>query len=258
MDNKNKRFEYELKNNLTSKDRVESKNYDSDDTNLIKMESSLTTISDNFKYFLTNIVNPKVIDVNNNTIPVQIKYESGEDIVDIQKQGYIRDNKTNKPITPLVTFKRLSIEKEKIFPTILKDKSRVVISQTSNPNDIYLDYNDKEFNPVNIYYTVAVPDFVTIPFELNIWTDTSYAMDYILERMYYYEGAYYGKTSTKSEITITDSTINIMKDVDNQRLVRSSVSFMVKGKLILSDLNTIKNVTKQYSIRNIKIDESYE
>lgn len=260
---KNKRYDYDIKNNLdfTNPDkssRVDNKNFDTDDEQLLPYESSLTTISENFKYFLTDIVNPKITDTSKNTIPVNVKHENAEDIVDIQKLGYIRDNKTKKPITPIITFKRLSIEKETLFPTFLKNENRVVISTKADPKNKYLDYDNKPFYPVKEYYTVSVPDFLNIPFEVNIWTSYSYQLDNILERMYYYEGAFYGKNKFKSKITVTDSGINIIKDVDSQRIIRSNVSFQVMGKLVLSDLNTIKNVTKTYSIRNIKIDEHYE
>jgi hypothetical protein len=173
--------------------------------------------------------------------------------------GYIRDKITKKPVVPIISFKRLSIEKELFFPTFLRNaqENRIVIDIRSDDKNKYFDFNKKQFYPVYQYYSIGVPDFVNIQFEANIWTSYSYEMDYILERLYYYEGAFYGK-DIKSKISITDSGINIIKDVDNQRLVRANVSFEVKGKLLLKDLNVAKNVTKDYSNRVININEKIE
>lgn len=272
---KNKKYNYNIgyKDDLNVEDksrnvagdknnkRVENKSYEGDSLAEKSIESSLTSISENFRYFIEEVVNPKIVDVNKNSIPVTVKHENAEDIVDIQKLGYIRDKTTNKPIIPLITFKRRSIEKENYFPTLLRNigENRIILTQKNDNKNKYLDYNNKPFYPTREYVSVGVPDFVRIPFDLNVWTGLSQELDYILERMYYYEGAYYGKSGgSPSKISITDSSINIMKDVDNQRLVRSNISFEVTGKLILGDLNESKNVTKEYSNRIVRINEKIE
>lgn len=254
---KNKRYNYTLGDD---NGRVQNKNYEGDSLYEEIVQSSLTNISENFRYFIEEIVNPKIVDVNNNVVSVNVKHENAEDIVDIQKLGYIRDKTTGKPIIPLITFKRRSIEKENYFPTMLRTigENRIVVSQNNDNKNKYLDYKNKPYYPLKEYFSVGVPDFVRIPFDVNIWTNLSQEMDYILERFYYYEGAYYGKNIDPSKIDITDSSINVTKDVDNQRLVRTNVSFEVVGKIIVGDLNESKNLTKKYSNRIIKIDEKIE
>ena len=59
-------------------------------------------------YYFNEVIKPKVV-INKQEIKVPVYYANAERWNSIQKQGYVRDVKGSL-ITPLIVFKRISIE----------------------------------------------------------------------------------------------------------------------------------------------------
>jgi hypothetical protein len=156
--------------------------------NLIDIDSSIL-------YYFENIIQPSVED-NGENVKVPIMYASPERWKSIQRDGFLRDKK-RQIITPVVVYKRTSVERDETVP---QDKL-----DANNPNLFYS--FEKKYSrshrydnfglqqgllPQKEYYNVMFPDYVNITYEFIIWTTYMEQMNKIVEKVIYSDGAYWG------------------------------------------------------------------
>ena len=156
---------------------------------------TLMDIDSAIMFYIENVIKPSVED-NGENIKVPIMYSSPERWKAIQRDGFMRDKK-RQVITPVITYRRTSIEKDDMVP---QDKL--------DANDPHLFYTfEKKFSDLNRYdnfstqigllpqreyYNVAFPDYVTLNYDFIIWTTYIEQMNKIVERVVYSDGAYWG------------------------------------------------------------------
>ena len=163
-------------------------------------------------------------------------YASPERWSAIQKNGFMRDKK-DKIITPVIAYKRTSIDKDDTLP---QDKL-----DANNPNLFYT--FEKKFSsenkydnfsiqignqPSREYYNVTVPDYVTVSYDFIVWTSYIEQMNKILERIVYSDGAYWGEPDRMRFRSVVDSITDATEINDAERLVRSNFSVTLKGYLL--------------------------
>ena len=195
---------------------------------LMDMDSAIT-------FYFENVIQPSVED-NGENVKVPIMYASPERWKAIQRDGFMRDKK-RQTITPVIVYRRTSIEKDDNLP---QDKL-----DANNPNLFYT--FEKKFSqqnrydnfttqignvPQKEYYNVTFPDYVTLSYDFIIWTSYIEQMNKIVERVVYSDGAYWGdpdKMRFRSSVdTFTDTT----EVSDVERLVRTNFSVTMRGYLL--------------------------
>jgi len=195
---------------------------------LMDMDSAIT-------FYFENVIQPSVKD-NGENVKVPIMYASPERWKAIQRDGFMRDKK-RQTITPVIAYRRTSVEKDETLP---QDKL-----DANNPNLFYT--FEKKFSqenrydnfstqignvPQKEYYNVTFPDYVTLSYDFIIWTSYIEQMNKIVERVVYSDGAYWGdpdKMRFRSSVdTFTDAT----EISDVERLVRTNFSVTMRGYLL--------------------------
>ena len=195
---------------------------------LMDMDSAIT-------FYFENVIQPSVED-NGENVKVPIMYASPERWKAIQRDGFMRDKK-RQTITPVIAYRRTSVEKDETLP---QDKL-----DANNPNLFYT--FEKKFSqqnrydnfstqignlPQREYYNVTFPDYVTLSYDFIIWTSYIEQMNKIVERVVYSDGAYWGdpdKMRFRSSVdTFTDTT----EVSDVERLVRTNFSVTMRGYLL--------------------------
>ena len=195
---------------------------------LMDMDSAIT-------FYFENVIQPSVKD-NGENVKVPIMYASPERWKAIQRDGFMRDKK-RQTITPVIAYRRTSVEKDETLP---QDKL-----DANNPNLFYT--FEKKFSqenrydnfstqignvPQREYYNVTFPDYVTLSYDFIIWTSYIEQMNKIVERVVYSDGAYWGdpdKMRFRSSVdTFTDAT----EISDVERLVRTNFSVTMRGYLL--------------------------
>ena len=173
---------------------------------LMDMDSAIT-------FYFENVIQPSVED-NGENVKVPIMYASPERWKAIQRDGFMKDKK-RQTITPVIAYRRTSVEKDETLP---QDKL-----DANNPNLFYT--FEKKFSqenrydnfstqignvPQKEYYNVTFPDYVTLSYDFIIWTSYIEQMNKIVERVVYSDGAYWGdpdKMRFRSTVdTFTDAT----------------------------------------------------
>jgi hypothetical protein len=195
---------------------------------LMDMDSAIT-------FYFENVIQPSVKD-NGENVKVPIMYASPERWKAIQRDGFMRDKK-RQTITPVIAYRRTSVEKDETLP---QDKL-----DANNPNLFYT--FEKKFSqqnrydnfstqignlPQREYYNVTFPDYVTLSYDFIIWTSYIEQMNKIVERVVYSDGAYWGDPDKMRFRSTVDTFTDATEISDVERLVRTNFSVTMRGYLL--------------------------
>ena len=195
---------------------------------LMDMDGAIT-------HYFDKVIKPSVED-NGESVKVPIMYASPERWKAIQRDGFMRDKK-RQVITPVIVYRRTSIEKDESLP---QDKL-----DANNPNLFYT--FEKKFSRVNRYdnfstqigltpqkeyYNVTFPDYVTLTYDFTIWTSYIEQMNKIVEKVVYSDGAYWGDPDRMRFRTSIDSFTDATEVSDVERLVRTTFTVTMRGYLL--------------------------
>ena len=187
------------------------------------------------KFYFENIIKPSVED-NSENIKVPIMYSSPERWKAIKRDGFMRDKK-RQIITPVITYRRTSIERDDTVP---QDKL-----DANNPHLFYT--FEKKFSqqnrydnfttqigllPQREYYNVAMPDYITLTYDFIIWTTYIEQMNKIVEKINYSDGAYWGDPNKLRFRSRIDSFTDATEVSDVERLVRTNFTVILRGYLL--------------------------
>ena len=186
-------------------------------------------------FYFENVIKPSVKD-NGENVKVPTMYASPERWKAIKRDGFMRDKK-RQVITPVIAYRRTSIEKDEMIP---QDKL-----DANNPHLFYT--FEKKFSsenrydnmstqigllPQREYYNVALPDYVTLTYDFIVWTSYIEQMNKIVERITYSDGAYWGDPDKLRFRSRVDSFTDATEVSDVERLVRTNFSVTLRGYLL--------------------------
>ena len=164
---------------------------------------------------------------------IPVVYGNPERWKAVQKDGYLRDKNGMLQI-PLVMFKRNSIERDDVLAnTMNRHLSYPSVSMYSKKHryDKFSAMTATQ-KPVEIY-DVVMPDYVSITYEVIIWTDFTEHMNRIVEAFQYATDEYWGDKGGfkfRTRIDSFDNTTEISEG--SQRIVRTNFTMVVKAYLL--------------------------
>jgi hypothetical protein len=186
-------------------------------------------------HYFEKVIKPSVED-NGENVKVPVMYASPERWKAIQRDGFMKDKK-RQTITPVIAYRRTSIEKDESLPIDKLD--------ANNPHHFYT--FEKKFSNVNKYdnfstqigllpqreyYNVTMPDYVTLSYDFIVWTSYIEQMNKIVERVVYSDGAYWGDPDKMRFRTHIDSFTDATEVNDVERLVRTNFTVTMRGYLL--------------------------
>ena len=212
-------------------------------------EVTLLDIDSAINFYFNNVIKPSVED-NGENVKVPLMYASPERWKSIQRDGFMRDKK-DQIITPVIVYKRTSVEKDE---SLAQDKL-----DANNPNLFYtfqkkFSQQNKYDNfavqignfPTREYYNVTMPDYVTLTYDFTIWTSYIEQMNKIIERIVYSDGAYWGDPDKMRFRSSVDSITDATEVGDAERLVRSTFSVTLRGYLLPKANFDHRSTTQKY------------
>ena len=222
---------------LPRKQRIENRgyHYSRPDEDVKNAEVTLMDIDSAIMFYFNDVIKPSVED-NGENIKVPIMYASPERWKSIQRDGFMKDKK-RQVITPVIVFKRNTVEKDDTLPVDKLD--------ANNPHLFYT--FQKKFSNVNRYdnfqvqigtvpqreyYNVMMPDYVTLNYDFIIWTSYIEQMNKIVERVVYSDGAYWGEPNKLRFRSSVDSFTDATEISDTERLVRTNFTVTLRGYLL--------------------------
>lgn len=212
-------------------------------------------------YYFKNVIKPTV-EENGKLVPVPVQYANSEYWEDIQKTGYIRDQK-GKVIAPVIIVRRTNVSRD---DQIGVDKlNRNITHQfpikwsQKNRYDRFSLLTGGARKQTYEVYNMVVPDYINVEYECIILTSFIPQLNAITEKIFYNEGQFWGdpkKFKFSTRIDSFDQNIDIT--TDKGRLVKSTFNLSLKGYLIPEYYDDYSAVTKTYSTQRVVIGTETE
>ena len=216
----------------------------------------LRDIDETIVYYFNNVIKPSVTR-NGKRVNVPILYGSPERWKSVQKDGFYRD-KNGKIQTPLIMFKRDSIEKNRALGNKL---------DANNPNNFSI--FQKKYSKKNVYdrfsaltnrnkveelYGVIIPDYVNITYSCIIFTEYVEQMNKIVESINFASDAYWGDPEKFNFRAMIDNyTTTTEMNQGEDRTVKTNFDIKMMGHIVPDSINTsIANMNKFYSKSAVK------
>jgi len=192
------------------------------------------------KYYFENVIKPTVT-LDGQMHPIPVMYASPERWHSVQADGYYRDV-NGKLTVPLIIYKRTNVEKNRTLGNKIDGNfaSLYQVFETRyNPRNVY----DKVSVLTNIipnkqYYVSVVPDYVTVTYDVNIFTNYVAENNKIIEAIEFASDSYWGDENrwhfrTMLDNLATTTVINTGED----RAATTTVTLKVNGYLIPYSVN---------------------
>ena len=191
-------------------------------------------------YYFNNVIKPSVI-VQGNRTPVPIIYGAPERWKGVQKDGYFRD-KEGKLQTPLIMFKRDSVEKRRDLGNKLDGNNPQLyytFQEKYTKKNRYDNFNIlQNSKPQKEFHTVVIPDFIKLQYTCIIWCDYVAQMNKLIEMINYASDTYWGdkeKFNFNAQIDTYNNTTEISQG--ENRVVKTNFGLTLQGYLVPDSLN---------------------
>ena len=184
------------------------------------------------KWHLENQIRPTVTE-ENSVITVPILFAAGEKWSAVQKHGYLRDNQ-GKLLTPLIMIKRNSVSNRddlQDLDVLEGADARITFKRTYTKQNRYDRFNLSRGQPVGEYYSMDVPKFVQIEYELLIWTNNSIQINEVVEQLMWFNGKAFGD-SRKFITHIEPPSFEAVNSTGEDRIVRATMGMRTKAHIL--------------------------
>jgi len=209
------------------------------------------------KWFLENQIQPQV-EANGELIEVPVIFANGEKWDNVRRLGYLRDQKGMLQ-SPIIVLKRNSLVERDELKKL--DVNRPVTGNTLFYKKKYNKRNryEDELIPVPInepkkpseIYTINVPEYVDIEYDMLIWTDFTDQMNTLVEQIMPYGTFAWGNEFNKYRTFIRSISFETINTVGEDRLVRCTIPLTVNGTLMAEQEYRQSVVQKRYSIKKL-------
>jgi len=193
---------------------------------------SLYDVDYAIKWHIQNVIQPTVTE-ENVIVTVPVLFSSGEKWAAAQRHGYLRDNQ-GKILTPLIMIRRNSVSKRediqdlKVLET---SDARMTFERKYTKENRYDRFSLSQRPPARELYSVDVPKFVQLEYDLLCWTNNSIQINEIIEQLVWFDGKAFGD-SFKFITHVENPTFEIVNNTGEERFVKATLSMRTKAHLL--------------------------
>tara|TARA_R110002167_G_scaffold7501_5_gene35656 strand:- start:1786 stop:2781 length:996 start_codon:yes stop_codon:yes gene_type:complete len=215
---------------------------------------------ESISYYFNEVIKPSVI-INGNRTNVPVIYGSPERWKSVQKDGFYRD-KEGKIQTPLIMFKRDSVEKRRDLGNKLDGNNPQLFytfQKTYSNTNKYDNFNVLQGKqPTKELYKVVVPDFIKLTYTCTIWCDYVAQMNKLIEMINYTSDSYWGdpdRFKFNAKIDTYNNTTEVQQG-DN-RVVKTNFGLTIQGYLVPDSLNkklASENMLKSFTTSKVSFN----
>jgi len=195
----------------------------------------LQDIDEAIFYYFQNVIQPSVMQ-NGTRLNVPVIYGSPEKWKSFQKDGYYRDQK-GKIMAPLIMFKRTDITKNRTIANKLDanyPNNFGVFTKQYTQRNSYDNFKVLTNRiPQKQFYAIVMPDYLTVTYEVAVFTYYVEQLNKIVESMEYASDAYWGNPQRYQFKAMIDS-FGFQTELaqDDERIVRSTFNVKINGYII--------------------------
>ena len=212
----------------------------------VKLIDVDTTIAE----YMTNFIIPDV-EEHEKKIKVPLIYGNAERWANARKQGYLRDQRGRIQI-PLVMFKRNSIERDASLQHFKEAGILPAYQQYSAKNKYERFSLQNNVKPVMELYNIRIPDYVTLTYEVMIWTSFTEHMNKIVEAFQYATDRYWGNED-KYKFRVRIDSFDNQQEVGegSERVIRTTFTMQVNAYLLPETFNEVPTIKKERSKKRV-------
>ena len=193
------------------------------------------------QYYFDKVIKPSVV-TNGTRIAVPLIYGNPERWKGVQRDGYYRD-KTGKIQTPIIMFKRNSIQKRRDLGNKMDANTPqlyYVYQSKYNKRNQYDNFSVLQNRvPNKEFHAVVVPDFVRLKYSFIIWTDFIAQNNKIVEAINYASDAYWGDEERFKFNARIDSFTNTVDVVQGRnRMIKTNFELDLQGYIVSDAMST--------------------
>jgi hypothetical protein len=215
----------------------------------------LEDIDGAIKYYFDNVIKPTIV-LDGQLHAVPTMYASPERWQSVQAEGYFRDS-NGKLTIPLIIYKRTNVEKNRTLGNKI-DGNNVSLFQLFesryNQKNIYDNFAVLTNKiPSKQYYMSVVPDYVTVTYDVVVFTNYVAENNKIIEAIEFASDSYWGDPNrwhfrTMLDSLATTTTINTGED----RFAQTTITLKVNGYLVPDSINKkLANSSIAYSTSQV-------
>lgn len=199
----------------------------------------LLDIDEAVQYFFKDVIQPYVIE-NSEKLFVPVLYGSPERWNMSRSFGFLKDI-NDKVMLPLIMYRRTSIaQSDKIvFPRIFGNELKMISKRKWNKSHAYNNFNLSNKTEIKSEYSLtSVPNYVTISYEVLIWTSFVEQMNGVIEKIMFANNSYWGDDDKYKFLVKFDSFDNSIDiSTDAERVVKTTFNLELNGYLLPEDFN---------------------
>lgn len=205
-----------------------------------------TTIAE---YMVDSII-PNV-EENGNQVKVPLLYGNAERWSNARTKGYLRDSR-GKIQLPLVMFKRNSIDRQDGMAQF-KDVNTLPAYKKYSKKNRYERFSlQSGTSRATEQYEISVPDYVTVTYEVMIWTSFTEHMNSIVEQFQYATDRYWGTENGFKFRTRIDSFDNQQEVGEgSERVIRTSFTMVTNAYLLPETSDDKPTVKKSFTPKKV-------
>ena len=212
------------------------------------------------KWYVENEIQPQVR-VDQTLIPVPVIFANGEKWDNVQKLGYLRDEKGMLQ-SPLIILKRNSVQErdshKKLDVNWPNSDNQIIHRQRYNPRNSYEDelfpIPNQQLALSQEIFVIDIPRYVTIEYDMMIWCDFTTQMNDVIDQIFPYSRFAWGNEGNKYSTAIGSISIETVNTTGEDRLVRATIPLTVMGTLLSAHTTKLDTVRKMYSVKKVTFD----
>ena len=200
--------------------------------------------------YMRDVVLPE-LEEDKKKIKVPVLYGNPERWKSARKDGVLRDVRGRLQL-PLVMYKRNSIERDAASNSINRYLSYPTYQKYNQRNkyDKFSLLNGAQPSPKN--YNITVPDYVSITYEVMVWTSYTEHMNQIVEQFQYATDDYWGdKDKFKFRVRIDSFDNQTEVGQGTERIVRTTFTMAVNAYLLPEQFDNKPTTAKEYTPKKV-------
>jgi hypothetical protein len=231
-----------------------------DDDVLKTPQRTLYDIDFAIKWFIENEIQPQIT-ANQEIITVPVIFAAGEKWDNVQRLGYMRDEK-GKLQSPMIMLKRNSVQERDSYRTLdvnwPQSENQLVYRRRYNARNRYED----ELFPIpntqpalsQELYVIDIPKYVTIEYDMMIWCDFTTQLNDLIDQILPYNRFAWGNEGNKFACSLGSVSFETVNTVGEDRLVRSTIPITTQATLLSGQEVRLETIKKMYSVKKIVFD----
>ena len=215
---------------------------------------SLIDIDSTIASYMEKHVIPE-IEQNKSKVKVPLIYGNAERWKGAQKDGYLKD-KLGKIQIPLIMFKRNSFAKNETMKFLKDDKITYPTIRKFSQKNAYDRFSllNSEFKKRYETYDVKMPDYVTVSYEVMVWTNFTEHNNKIIEQFQYFTDRYWGEDDKYKFRVMIDNFDNQQEvGAGTERIIRTTFTMSVNAYLLPKRADNVPTTQKGFTIRKVVV-----